>query len=424
MIIDHTRHSILVIGKQYPSCAFCVRDTITMLTPYFFGILCNHMISLIPVTKIVCNGECNYIDPIKVEPLTRTIFEGGSISLDVSYQVSTVDRTVTIDWGDGDETTISSIGEGRLFFTDTHDYRQDGSYTVMFTITTSAGEIITEQTTITVINVAPAISDATLSTLLTRDEVSLDVTFTDPGVEDSHTISINWGDGTPADIILSDSVSLSTTATISKDHIYGMAGIYLVSAIVTDSKGATSSEESSVVTVYGENADFATSARIEEISDINGAMVTAFFNVRGYLDSDPASGKLQLSDDAEEIFESTTIKTAVIGPDNIISVVGEGKFINGVPGEWIGNDYAFEASLADGPDAVMLYIYNVSFVENPIGNDDFKLFVIDEGTVVRGDVVRVSTASASQAVLTEPFMETSEPLPIETAEALPTETTD
>ena len=36
--------SILVIGKQYPSCAFCVRDTITMLTPYFFGILCNHMI--------------------------------------------------------------------------------------------------------------------------------------------------------------------------------------------------------------------------------------------------------------------------------------------------------------------------------------------------------------------------------------------
>ena len=203
-----------------------------------------------------------------------------------------------------------------------------------------------------------------------------------------------------------------------------MAGIYLVSAIVTDSKGATSSEESSVVTVYGENADFATSARIEEISDINGAMVTAFFNVRGYLDSDPASGKLQLSDDAEEIFESTTIKTAVIGPDNIISVVGEGKFINGVPGEWIGNDYAFEASLADGPDAVMLYIYNVSFVENPIGNDDFKLFVIDEGTVVRGDVVRVSTASASQAVLTEPFMETSEPLPIETAEALPTETTD
>ena len=156
------------------------------------------MISLIPVTKIVCNGECNYIDPIKVEPLTRTIFEGGSISLDVSYQVSTVDRTVTIDWGDGDETTISSIGKGRLFFTDTHDYRQDGSYTVMFTITTSAGEIITEQTTITVINVAPAISDATLSTLLTRDEVSLDVTFTDPGVEDSHTISINWGDGTPA----------------------------------------------------------------------------------------------------------------------------------------------------------------------------------------------------------------------------------
>ena len=350
------------------------------------------------VTNLVCNGVCNYIDPIQIDPIS-TIDEGGSISVDVGYRVSD-GATVTIDWGDGvSAAVIPSVNDQRLSFQDTHFYGQNGSYTIIFTITTSSGDIETESKVVIVRNVSPTISDAALSMSLVQaslDEVSLDITFVDPGVDDIHTISIDWGDGVVQTI--PSTVDASSSTAISGNHVFETAGIYLVSAIVIDSQEAASSEVSFTVTVYRENDDFATSVRIEEVAEIQGSMTTAYYNIRGYFDDSNDSGRLQLVDDAGGIdFESDSVKTTTINPDNTtMTILGGGIFVSG-PEEWIGNHYAFEAILIDGaPDVVRMDIYNVSITEDPFGNDEFKLVAID-GETVDGEVSVVRATATGES---------------------------
>ena len=139
--------------------------------------------------------------------LTSPIVENGTTTLTGSFiDPGTLDvHKVTINWGDGNTEAIT-LPVGARAFSATHQYLDDNPtgttsdiYNVSVTVSDDDTGSNTQSTGITVSNVAPAnVSvNVSLSSINENDSVTLSGSFTDPGVEDTHTVVINWGDGSP-----------------------------------------------------------------------------------------------------------------------------------------------------------------------------------------------------------------------------------
>ncbi|MCU0962920.1 MAG: PKD domain-containing protein, partial [Pirellulaceae bacterium] len=113
-------------------------------------------------------------------------------------------------------------------------YAQDGAYGVSLRVTDTAGSVAIDETTVTVRNVAPAVSPMSDVQTLAGSSVLLQTTFTDPGRRDTHTAVINWGDGqvTPAAV-----ASALGQGSVSAEHVYANAGEYTARLEVTDEAG-------------------------------------------------------------------------------------------------------------------------------------------------------------------------------------------
>jgi hypothetical protein len=71
------------------------------------------------------------------------------------------------------------------------------------------------------------------------DTVVLDpATFTDPGSVDTHTATIDWGDGTPVE----DGVVDQVLGTVSGSHVYAGPSVYTVTVTVTDDDSGIGSD--------------------------------------------------------------------------------------------------------------------------------------------------------------------------------------
>ncbi len=144
--------------------------------------------------------------------LTSPIVEGDTATLtgEFSDALSSGSYFVDIDWGNGQTSTIP-LGSSVRQFTATHVYRDDfnssGSatasdvYEVSVTIRevggnsdpTPAGVLLIE-----VQNSVPNILSSNFSSTSVNegDTVTLDLSFEDLGLDDSHEIKLDWGDGT------------------------------------------------------------------------------------------------------------------------------------------------------------------------------------------------------------------------------------
>jgi Ca2+-binding RTX toxin-like protein len=98
--------------------------------------------------------------------------------------------------------------------------------------------------TIKVNNVAPVVNPATSSaqTLATAaaegSVVSVSTSFTDVGIRDTHTVAINWGDGTNSSGMVTEN---SGTGIASASHAYATGGIYTATLSITDDDGGSAS---------------------------------------------------------------------------------------------------------------------------------------------------------------------------------------
>ena len=92
----------------------------------------------------------------------------------------------------------------------------------------------------TVNNVAPTVEAGANQAANEGDPIFLDpATFTDPGVLDTHTANIDWGDGTASAGTVTQG---SGTGDVNGSHVYADNGPYTVRVTVTDDKGASSSD--------------------------------------------------------------------------------------------------------------------------------------------------------------------------------------
>ena len=140
-------------------------------------------------------------------------------------------QSVVVTWGDGTTSTsadgsitVTALGDGYYAFTAAHRYLDNNdvnpySYTV--TVTDSDGATSSVTGSEQVYNVAPLPSGSfDRSTIREGENVTYTGRFTDPGLLDTHTVYIDWGDGTWSESQSGDFVIDETTMTFQVTHRY------------------------------------------------------------------------------------------------------------------------------------------------------------------------------------------------------------
>ncbi|MFK8115601.1 MAG: PKD domain-containing protein, partial [Rubripirellula sp.] len=142
-------------------------------------------------------------------------------------------HTATINWGDG-TTESGTVGSGTV--TGSHVYTDDGVYTVTVTVTDDDNGSHSDTFTVTVANAVPVVEAGADQSADEGSSISLDpCTLTDAGSADTHTATINWGDGTTESGVVG-------SGTVAGTHTYLENGTYTVTVTVTDSDSDSGSD--------------------------------------------------------------------------------------------------------------------------------------------------------------------------------------
>jgi hypothetical protein len=123
--------------------------------------------------------------------------------------------------------------------------------TLQLTVADSHGMGASATTSMTVVNVPPSVtigSPANDMLYPVGSGPSLSASFTDPGTLDTHTCSIDWGDGTRTSPAV-------TGRTCSQAHSYSATGFYIITVKVADDDGGVGTK-SVLVAVYNPTSSF------------------------------------------------------------------------------------------------------------------------------------------------------------------------
>ncbi len=173
-------------------------------------------------------------------PYTGT--EGSPISLDGTVTNEPGTDTVTQTWSyvvdSGDAGMTCAFGDASLVDT-TITCTDDGTVTVTLTVNDGVNTPATTDTaTVTIGNANPTV-DITAPTeagsFLTGVTVNVSATITDPGSNDTHTCSIDWGDGTIT-------VGVVAAGLCTGSHAYSTAGGKTITVTITDDDGGVGTD--------------------------------------------------------------------------------------------------------------------------------------------------------------------------------------
>ena len=231
---------------------------------------------------------------VQIKPIAA-INENGVATLELTFDdPGTLDtHTVEVDWGDGTIETLN-VTAGARAFTATHQYLDDNPtgtaadvYTVSVKVRDDDGGQATASQTVTVSNVAPSnVQIKPIAAINENGMATLELTFDDPGTLDSHTVEVDWGDGTVETLaITAGARTFTATHQYLDDNPTGTAAdVYTVNVKVRDDDGgqATASQTVTVSNVAPSNVQIKPIAAINE----NGvATLELTFDDPGTLDS-------------------------------------------------------------------------------------------------------------------------------------------
>lgn len=183
---------------------------------------------------------------------TSPVDEGSATTLTGTIDTTCATANLQVNWGDGSRPE-SFTDDGSGDFSHDHTYADDNptatpsdQYTINVALSTACGESDTAQTTVTVDNVDPVIDTLNVFARGPRQSTSIAASFGDAGAQDTHRVTIDWGDGTEP-----DSLDLPPGANgFHADHEYEQDGTYQVDVTLTDDDtGATGA--SAVADVIG-----------------------------------------------------------------------------------------------------------------------------------------------------------------------------
>ena len=210
------------------------------------------VLNLSPTISLVANdGPINEGSAATIT-VTATDPAGANDPLDYSFDCD----------NDGLDFETAGVGnEGSCTF------GQDGTYTVGVKVTDGDGGQDTHATSVSVLNVAPSVSLTLTSSSgsCVANTASLNLSFTDPGVDAPWNATINWGDGN------TEGVSLSSPGTSTQLHAYASAGVYTITVTVEDD------DVTSAPATIGFTLNYNLSSILQPINDTRNGQPTSLF---------------------------------------------------------------------------------------------------------------------------------------------------
>ena len=163
--------------------------------------------------------------------------EGAAVSFNGSGSSDPDGDALTYAWSFGD----GASGTGP---NPTHAYADNGAYTVALTVTDTHGAASPPvTTTATIANAAPSVNAGPNQTALLGSPFTLNVAFSDPGVNDGPwAYTINWGDGATA----TTGSATSQTDPVTATHTYVLPGSHTVQVAMTDKDGGVGAAQLTV----------------------------------------------------------------------------------------------------------------------------------------------------------------------------------
>ena len=148
--------------------------------------------------------------------------------------------TVSYAWGDG-STSPDTLAAGVRSFSASHSYLTPGTYDVVVTITDKDGGVGSQDAflVVTARNTVP--SGLALDPTVAGANVTINGSFVDPDSQDTHVLTLNWGDGNTTTQTLAAGVT-----TFSASHVYAASGTYTINATVSEPSGASTSASAQV----------------------------------------------------------------------------------------------------------------------------------------------------------------------------------
>lgn len=223
---------------------------------------------------------CNNTAPTANAGGPYQVNEGSTVELDGSASNDPENAILSYSWSPA--TNLNNAGIVNPIFSGVDDSVNNLTLTVSDVggdVTAATALTDDDGATVTVLNVPPTVN-ATGDTANEGSNATVSATFTDPGVLDTHTATINWGDGSPVQPVTTVQLAAGV------NHIYGDNGVYNVVVTVTDDDGGAGNDIAAVtvlnvpptVTAVGDTAD-----------EGQAATVSATFTDPGFLDTHTAS---------------------------------------------------------------------------------------------------------------------------------------
>jgi uncharacterized delta-60 repeat protein len=190
------------------------------------------------------------------EGATLTNVSVGTLVSGAGSDANPNDLSAVINWGDGTATSTATLVEsvsnpGTFDVEGTHTYGVYGPYTITITAVEQPNVARTATGSATITDVAPTgLQLSTNPPTINEDQsTTLSGSFTAPGT-DTHTVTINYGDGTPNVVLnLGAGVTSFTNGHTYANNITSNT-LYTISVTVADSTGASTSGTTSETVDY------------------------------------------------------------------------------------------------------------------------------------------------------------------------------
>lgn len=183
---------------------------------------------------------------------TEGLTFSGSVATGTFSAGITLPLSATINWGDGHITSGTIVTSGSTFtVSGSHTYTEEGSYSLMVTVSDTNGHSVSGSNTATVGDAALTLTLLVVSGAGAHLGILNQARFSDANTLSTvadFTATINWGDSTTSTAIVlslgSGNYLVNTTI-----HTYAIAGIYTVTLTILDDGGSSVSGSQSI-TVY------------------------------------------------------------------------------------------------------------------------------------------------------------------------------
>ena len=153
----------------------------------------------------------NNVAPVVSAGADATVNEGSLYGDSGSFTDPGADTwTATVDYGDGSGVQPLALNPDKTFSL-SHTYADNGVYTVTVTVTDDEGASHSDSLDVTVNNMAPVVDTLAATSVDENGVVHLTGTYHDDGSQDTHTLTVNWGEGSPQTVTVMVMRSTSRT---------------------------------------------------------------------------------------------------------------------------------------------------------------------------------------------------------------------